>query len=215
MVGLTLEQCDHKRDEKKSGAVPNYARSKKGFILEIIKIIIITLAIVMPVRYFLFQPFYVHGASMEPNFHNYQYLLIDEVTYRFSTPQRGDVVVLKVPFEQEALIKRIIGLPNEIIDIHHGRVTIFNAAKPSGQILDETYLEAGVVTDRDQRVVLGADQYFVLGDNRPVSLDSRYFGPIVRQQIIGRAWLRVWPFKTFQHFATPTYSNLITNTSEQ
>ena len=184
---------------------PSHFWSKGGLLLEMAKIILIALAVVLPVRFFLFQPYFVEGASMEPNFHNYQYLLIDEVTYRFSEPQRGDVVVLRIPIEKEALIKRIIGLPGETIQISHEIVTIYNADYPNGMILDESYLGFGIHTDRDQRVTLGANQYFVLGDNRPVSLDSRYFGPINRNQIIGRAWLRVWPFNTFQHFVAPTY----------
>jgi signal peptidase I len=214
MVGLTSEQHKHsteKPGKAKKEQLPGYTQSAGGFILEIIKIVVITLAIVFPIRYFLFQPYYVQGASMEPNFHDYQYLIIDEITYRFSAPERGDVVVLKVPFEKEALIKRVIGLPNETIDIKNSQVTVYNSSNPNGFVLDETYLGPGITTDRDQRVVIGSDQYFVMGDNRPVSLDSRYFGPVTRKEIVGRAWLRVWPFNTFQHFVAPSYPNLVTN----
>lgn len=182
---------------------PNTYRG--NFVVDIIKIILITLAIVIPIRYYLFQPYYVNGASMEPNFYNYQYLIIDEITFRLSMPTRGDVVVLKVPFEKDALIKRVIGLPDETVKINDGLVSIFNATNPNGFILDEKYLGQNTFTSGNINVTLGSDQYYVLGDNRAVSLDSRYFGPISKNQIIGRAWLRVWPFNTFQHFTTPIY----------
>jgi signal peptidase I len=218
MVRLTLEQYDikkRKEEPKKKDIPQEYLNSSKGFIFEMLKIVLVTLAIVLPIRYFLFQPYYVQGASMEPNFHDYQYLIIDEITYRFSTPQRGDVVVLKVSFEKEALIKRVIGLPNETVDVRNGQVTVYNSANPKGLVLDEQYLGSGITTDRDQRVVLSADQYFVMGDNRPVSLDSRYFGPVTKKEIVGRAWLRVWPFSKFQHFVAPVYSTVVSNTDSR
>ncbi|MFZ6036402.1 MAG: signal peptidase I [Patescibacteria group bacterium] len=186
--------------------VPAYAKSPRGFLIELIKIVLIAVVIIIPIRYFLFQPFYVRGASMEPNFEDNQYLIIDEITYRFNDPQRGDVVVIRDPKNTaEFLIKRIIGLPHEVVEIGDGRVTIINEQNPEGAALPESYLADYIQTSGNQRVELGADQYFVMGDNRPVSLDSRSFGPLPRREIVGRAWLRVWPFETFTLFTPPTY----------
>jgi len=192
------------KGEKPISSEPGFAASPRAFIVELVKIVLIALVIVIPVRYFLFQPYYVEGASMEPNFSDYQYLLIDEITYRFSEPQRGDVVVLKIPSEREALIKRIIGLPNETVEVKDQHVYIVS---PSGSEteLDEKYLGEGILTNGYMTTTLGSDMYFVMGDNRPVSMDSRIFGTITKKQIIGRAWLRVWPFEDFTHFTPPTY----------
>jgi signal peptidase I len=218
MVRLTLEQYDHKAD--KEDPRPNnpktFWQSKGGFILEIVKIVVITLAIILPVRYFLFQPFYVRGASMEPTFQDRDYLIIDEITYRFSDPKRGDVVVVKNPDnEKEFFIKRIIGLPGETLEIRHGQIRIINQQYPQGLTLDESYLPTTTTTSGNSIITLTSDEYFVMGDNRSVSLDSRIFGPLPRRSIVGRAWLRVWPFNTWQHFVPPSYPDLITNTNEQ
>jgi signal peptidase I len=219
MVRLTLEQYDHKQekeDNKKKGS-PSFASSKGGFFLEIIKIVVITLAIILPIRYFLFQPFYVRGASMEQTFHDRDYLIIDEITYRLSDPKRGDVVVVRNPSNNaEFFIKRIIGLPREVIEFKNGSVLIFNDQYPDGEVLQEPYLMAGTpTTANEQRVTIADNQYFVMGDNRTVSLDSRIFGPLLRSSIVGRAWLRVWPFNTWQHFVPPLYQSLTTNTNAQ
>ncbi len=192
------------KKEKSASSDPGFSESPRAFIVELVKIVLIALVIVIPVRYFLFQPYYVEGASMEPNFSDYQYLLIDEITYRFTEPQRGDVVVLKIPNVHEALIKRVIGLPNETVEVKDQHV---NIVSPSGvrQELNEKYLGDGILTNGNITTTLGPDMYYVMGDNRPVSMDSRMFGTITKKQIIGRAWLRVWPFSEFQHFTTPTY----------
>ncbi len=186
---------------------PSYADSPRSFIIELVKIVLIALAIIIPVRYFLFQPFYVRGASMEPNFHDNEYLIIDEITYRFSDPQRGDVVVMKNPNRtSEYFIKRIIGLPGETVQSENGEIKIINEKNPFGFTLPETYLADGTITNNLSTVQIPADQYFVMGDNRSVSLDSRIFGPLPRKDIVGRAWLRVYPFSEFQHFVSPIYN---------
>jgi signal peptidase I len=212
MVRLTLENYDHKTEKepkKKKNSMPAYAQSTTGFFLEILKIVIITLAIILPIRYFLFQPFYVRGASMEPSYHDKDYLIIDEITYRFSDPKRGDVVVIRNPTNKtEFFIKRIIGLPGETLELKDGEVIIYNAVNTTGLRLQEEYLSPNLSTTGGQRVVLSESQYYVLGDNRQVSLDSRYFGALDRKNIIGRAWLKVWPFKEFGHFTQPEYSDI-------
>lgn len=174
-----------------------------NFIWEVTKVVIISLAIIIPVRYFLVQPFYVKGASMEPNFYNYEYLIIDELSYRFDDPQRGDVVVLKNPHRpSQFFIKRIIGLPGETVEIRDRTVFV------NGAELDETaYLDPSIETFGNQVVHLHEGEYFILGDNRNESLDSRIFGPIIKDEIIGRTWLRAWPVTRLDHFTTIEYSN--------
>ncbi len=180
-----------------------------GFVLEIAKVVIVSLAIILPIRYFLIQPFYVRGASMEPNFYDYEYLIINEIDYRLSAPERGDVIVLHDPRDpSQYFIKRIIGLPGEDIEIKNGQIYIYNEQYPQGLALDESaYLESTVRTYGPQKIwQLGAEEYFVLGDNRPASLDSRIFGPLSEKEIIGRAWLRAWPFTRATHFAEVDYN---------
>ena len=175
------------------------------FIWEITKIVIIALLIVVPIRYFIFQPFFVRGKSMEPNFENNDYLIVDEISYRFRAPQRGEVVVFKCPQNpSQRYIKRIVGLPGETIEIGDGKVVIFS--EKGSQILNESdYLSPYITTPGDIRVTLDENEYFVLGDNRSVSADSRRFGPLPRKNIVGRVFLRAWPFTAFAKIAAPQY----------
>jgi len=210
---LSLGSSEDRRKKKqeeisqsKDDSTPSFAKSPKSFFIELIKIVVIALAISIPIRYFLFQPFYVRGASMEPTFQDSEYLIIDEITYRFSDPERGDVIVVRNPqHESEFFIKRIIALPSETISIEDGVVTIFSNTLIDGLLLEETYLGDGVYTSGTVNIKLDEDEYYVLGDNRSVSLDSRAFGPLEKEYLVGRAWLRVWPFDRFQHFVTPDY----------
>jgi len=166
------------------------------FIWEITKIVVISLAIIIPARYYLIQPFFVYGASMEPNFSDGQYLIINEIGYRFNDPQRGEVIVFKYPLNpSQYYIKRIIGLPTETVEIKDGRVTVYNQDFSEGRVLDESsYLPKDRVTSGDIKVELGEDEYFVLGDNRQASSDSRRWGELAEEYIIGQVWVRAWPF---------------------
>jgi len=176
--------------------------SFKQFAFETLKIIIISLIIILPVRYYLVQPFYVKGQSMEPNFHDNEYLIINEISYRLNLPERGDIIVFKYPKNpSEFYIKRIIGLPGETIKIKDNQIIIFNAENPGGKILDENaYLAPGTETAGNLSVTLNDNEYYVLGDNRASSKDSRYFGPVDKKYIIGRTWLRGWPFDRIKVF---------------
>ncbi len=169
-------------------------------IWEFLKIVIVCLVIILPIRWFIIQPFYVKGASMEPTFHDHQYLIINEIGYRLGDPQRGDIVVFRYPEDpQEYFIKRIIGLPGEKVEIRDNAVYIFNDSHVDGFRLDESaYLASNVMTyDPEAKVVTLRDgEYYVLGDNRTSSKDSRSFGPVSRSFLTGRVWLRGWPFKT-------------------
>jgi signal peptidase I len=174
------------------------------FIWEISKIVIIALLIVIPIRYFIFQPFFVRGQSMEPNFENNDYLIIDEISYRFSSPQRGEVVVFKYPQDpSQRYIKRIIGLPGEAIEIEDGKVIIYK--NNQAEILDESSYLPASETPGDIQVSLGENEYFVLGDNRAVSSDSRKWGVLPREDIIGKVFLRAWPITTWAQIEAPAY----------
>jgi signal peptidase I len=176
------------------------------FIFEVLQIVIISAAIIIPVRYFLIQPFYVKGASMEPNFTNNEYLIIDEISYRFEEPIRGDIVVFEYPKDPDQFfIKRVVGLPGETIEITGGKVLLYNGTYPNGRVLDEPYLASGW-TNGKEKVTLGPDEYYVLGDNRDQSLDSRSFGPIKRDHIIGKVWFRGLPISKLGTFAEPQYN---------
>lgn len=177
------------------------------YLLEVVRVVIVALAIIIPIRYFLIQPFYVKGASMEPNFEDHEYLIIDELSYRFRDPQRGDIVVFRYPYDpSQFFIKRIIGMPGERVEIRDGNVRIANDAHPNGFLLSEPYLAPGVTTPGERIVGLDPNQFFVLGDNRRQSFDSKDFGSIPRRAIIGRAWLRGWPIEKFGRFTQPEYT---------
>lgn len=176
------------------------------FFLELIKVAILAGVTIFLVRYFLFKPFYVKGQSMEPTFVEHDYLIIDELTYRFRTPERGDVVVFRAPIAQkEFYLKRVIGLPGERVKIENNKVVIYNEEYPQGVVVAEGYLHEPTLGTMPL-VTLGADEYFVLGDNRDASYDSRRFGPIRRDVIVGRTWIRGWPISRVGLFSAPTYN---------
>lgn len=174
------------------------------FILDLLKMVVISLIIIIPIRYFLIQPFFVQGASMEPNFDNGQYLVIDELSYRLRSPERGEVIVFKYQ-TGDYFIKRVIGLPGETIEIKNQHIYIINSQYPQGAQLEEPYLDPALVTSAygKSEWKLGPDQYFVMGDNRTVSYDSRWFGPIQRSAIVGRVWVRAYPFTSADVFSVP------------
>jgi len=175
-----------------------------NFFLEIAQIAILALVIILITRHFLILPFIVKGASMEPNFHDNEYLIVDEVTYRVRTPERGEIVVFHPPKnEGQYYIKRIIGLPGERVEVKNGKVVIYNDQFPSGVTLPEEYLTE--ITTGSDSVTLGRDQYYLMGDNRNASLDSRSFGYVPKGNIIGRVWIRGLPLEKAGTFMTPVY----------
>lgn len=167
--------------------------NREKFFKEILSFGAIALLIVLPIRLFVAQPFIVSGTSMYPTFDNGEYLIVDELTYRFEDPKRGDVIVLRYPNDpSKDFIKRVVGLPGESVYIGADRVEI---GSPDGTRM--TVPEPYVVNHGNggsQSVTLGTDEYFVLGDNRPASSDSRSWGILPRENIIGRALLRLLPF---------------------
>ncbi|MDP3778622.1 MAG: signal peptidase I [bacterium] len=187
--------------EENKPQVSDTAAPGRGILretFEIVKILLISLAIVLPIRYFIVQPFIVRGASMEPNYYDGQYLIIDEVTYQVRKPERGEVIVFRYPKDpKQFFIKRIIGLPGERVEILKGRVTIFNNDSPKGITLDEAYLSSeNHPTYPEGDVTLSSTEYFLMGDNRDFSSDSRYWGPMDTKYMVGRALFRAWPLNS-------------------
>ncbi|MFA7653983.1 MAG: signal peptidase I [Candidatus Magasanikbacteria bacterium] len=174
--------------------------------LEFVKVAVLAGITIGLVRYFLFKPFVVKGASMEPNFFEKEYLIIDELSFRLREPKRGEVIVFKYPENpKEYFIKRIIGLPGERVKVAEGNVIIYNDAHPEGLVVEENYISDDVPTTGERITELGSHEYFVLGDNRSNSLDSRRFGAVDNSLIVGRVWLRGWPVSRIQKFDIPSY----------
>lgn len=175
-----------------------------SFAWETIKLVAVALIIVLPIRYFVFQPFFVSGQSMEPNFQNGNYLIVDEISYRFKQVERGDVVVLKFPLDtSQKFIKRVIGLPGETVEIKDGKITILKDG--NSNVLDEKYIPESNKTIGEMKITLGEKQYFVMGDNREFSYDSRRFGFLPENDIIGKVLFRAWPVKEIGIFSAPNY----------
>jgi len=193
-----------------------------SFILEIVKIFILALIIIIPIRVFLFQPFFVQGDSMVPNFENNQYLIINELGYKTTAVGLGDkifftvkpfreikrqmVIVFRYPLDRKKyFIKRIIGMPGEKIEIKNGQIYIYNKENPNGYVLnEEDYLMPGIKTvnnlNNNSNITLKDDEYFVMGDNRMASSDSRSWGPIKKTDIIGTVIFRAWPLTKIKVF---------------
>lgn len=186
-------------------------RYKSGFLsltIDLIKITIGALVIVFLVRHFLVQPFFVKGRSMEPNFYDGDYLITNEFDYRFNVnpPKRGDVIVFKYPKDEtKYFIKRIVGLPGETININDGNIIIYNAESPNGFKLQEDYIAKSVFTSGSISVTLGDEEYYVLGDRRFESSDSRQWGPLDEKYIIGKVWTRIWPWDAVEVIKHPIY----------
>lgn len=200
----TRETESHKKaSSAKSGSDSIFIRKKPskhkkddGFW----KFTVTVLIIFLGVRFFVAEPFLVDGASMDPNFATNDYLIVDELTYKFESPKRGDVVVLRPPLDtNKYFIKRIVGLPGERIVVNKEKQTIiYNKEHPEGFILNEPYVKFSSAKTADKE--LGDTEYFVMGDNRDVSFDSRSWGALPREGITGRALLRLYPFEDFGVF---------------
>lgn len=172
-------------------------------VWEIFEVVLIGVVTVFFVRNFLAQPFLVSGASMEPNFSSGNYLLIDEVTYRFREPERGEVTVFRYPENPSVYyIKRMIGLPLERIVVRGGEVKIYNDKNPQGFVLNESYLPVNLKTAGDLDITVPKDEYFVLGDNRNYSYDSRSWGFVPKKDIVGIVRLRLLPINEAKVFTS-------------
>jgi signal peptidase I len=179
-----------------ANSVPIQSKFKKALLnlWDLIKFAIIALIIVIPIRMFVAQPFVVSGESMFSTFNDGEYLIVDEISYITGNPHRGDVIIFHYPIDPKRFfIKRIIGMPNEEISINNGKVTIINKDNPNGFTLDEPYINEPFNTTGTYKT--GDNEYFVLGDNRNRSSDSRFWGNVPGKLIVGRAYLRLLPFK--------------------
>lgn len=171
-----------------------------GSWFDFLRFAVIAAVIVVPIRLYIAQPFIVSGNSMIPTYQDKDYLIIDEISYRFDEPERGDVIVFRFPHEpSKFLIKRIAGLPNETVQITDDTVTITNESNPDGFLWEQ-----GIITTTgrkaDQTMELGENDYFVLGDNRNESADSRVWGRLPRKYITGRPILRLYPLSEIAVF---------------
>lgn len=166
---------------------------------ELVRFALIALAIVIPIRVLLAEPFVVSGSSMVPTLENSNYLIIDKISYKLTDPERDDVVVFQYPNDPtKYFIKRIIGLPNETVDIQGSVVTITNEKYPKGIVLDEPFVKN--VGNNTTHLELKNDEYFVMGDNRNASSDSRYWGAVHKKFITGKAFLRLLPINKIDLF---------------
>ena len=182
-------------DDTTTNSTQEQPKEKKETILSLLVFTTLILAIVLPIRFFVAKPFIVSGTSMFPRFDSLHYLIVDRLTYRFNDPQRGDVITFRYPQNPKRhFLKRIIGLPGETVEMNGHRVIITNKTHPDGFTLNEPYIaQEKRKTDR-MTVTLGQDEYFVLGDNRKESADSRYWGPLERYRIVGRVYIQLFPF---------------------
>ncbi len=170
---------------------------------EVMKVVVIALLIVIPIRIFLFQPFIVRGSSMEPSFHESDYLIVDQLSYRFRDPERGEVVVFQYPHDPfKRHIKRIIGLPGEELVVQEEKILITIDGEET--VLSEDYLPRPIPMGREE-VSLGEGEYFVMGDNRGASFDSRNWGPLPEENIVGKVLIRISPFSAFAFVEAPDY----------
>ncbi len=174
---------------------------KENVLKEIIKFTLVALVIVIPIRLYIAQPFIVSGASMDPTFKSGQYLIVDQFTYHFNEPQREDVIIFRYPRDPSTFfIKRIIGLPGETVKVTNGKILIIDKDHPEGTELPDPYIIPAHKTADNFSITLGPTEYFVMGDNRPESSDSRVWGPLEKKYIIGRPILRLFPFSSISVF---------------
>ena len=192
-----MENNNSQIDDKTTLPKSKFAKSMEGF-WDLIKFAVIALLIVIPIRMFIAQPFVVSGDSMFPTFHNGEYLIVNEISYLVGLPHRGEVVIFRYPLDTKRyFIKRIIGLPNEDISISNGTITIYNKANPNGFSLTEPYIDESFNTTAHYKT--GPDEYFVMGDNRNRSSDSRIWGVVPGKLLIGKAFLRLYPFSSLSY----------------
>jgi len=209
-----------KREPKGSGEVLNDLPLENDpvkdffyFVWDLLKTGIIVFIIAFLIRYFLIQPFIVEGSSMLPNYVDQEYLLAEKLSFALSAPKRGDVVIFKYPNNPSInYIKRVIGLPGETVEIANNKVTIFNKDHLNGVVLNEDYLPGSTQTLTAENKIfstnLSGSTYFVMGDNREHSSDSREWGALPRANIVGRSWLTVKPFDRFGIQHRVSYPNI-------
>ncbi len=209
MDETNIKQTDISSEHKtlNSDSVKDTNNKTKNPIPEIISFVAMIVLIVVPIRFFVAQPFIVSGASMDDTFFHNEYLIVDHLTYKFKSPERGDIAIFRYPQDpSKFFIKRIIGIPGDKIQIDSNRVTIFNKEFPEGVLLDEPYVKS-MNTETFLEEKLQSREFFVMGDNRDESSDSRIWGVLQEENIIGRAFLRLFPFRRIDFL--PGYHELL------
>lgn len=179
----------------------NYTSPGPSFgakVVEFIQTLVIFAAIGTAVYLFIAQPHKVSGSSMFPTLHTGDYIITNKIGYRFNEPKRGQIIVFKNPREEsQDFIKRIIAVPGDTVKVQDGHIFVGN------KMLDEPYLDSSIITlpgsflREDQEILVPPDRYIVIGDNRMASSDSREWGFITKEEIIGKTFLRYWPLTTF------------------
>ncbi|MCH7951389.1 signal peptidase I [Patescibacteria group bacterium] len=182
------------------------------FFLDIIETVVVAMAIFVIIYLFLIQPHQINGNSMWPNFLDGEYLLTDKFSYRFNDPRRGDVIIFRAPPSARCplelqcdFVKRIVGLPQETITIQEGEILVNGTTLSEAYLPNETAFGTGTPGNKPFTLRLGEDEYFVLGDNRGHSSDSRGWGPVPAENIVGRAWVRYWPPQRVGFIAEAAY----------
>lgn len=187
---LKSENTYENRDS--NNTIKKESSKKSTWKKELITFAVLIVFVVLPLRLFIAKPFLVNGASMYPTFETGDYLIVDQLSYKLHEPDRGDVVIFKFPLdESKFFIKRVIGLPGERVMIE-GKDVFIETSDGNRFQLEEEFIELDV--DSLQDTLLADDEYFVMGDNRLQSLDSRAWGPLKQEYIVGRAYLRLLPF---------------------
>lgn len=181
------------------------------FFLDIVETFVIALSIFLVVYLFLLQPHQVNGQSMVPNFQNGEYVLTDKISYRLGSPERGDVVVFHAPESAHCpegtgcdFIKRVIGMPGETIEVKNSAIYLNGQKLPESYIPQDYDTMAGAFS-KNKVISLGMNEYFVVGDNRPYSSDSRAWGPIHREDIVGKAFFKYWPMDIIGRIESVSY----------
>ncbi len=189
------------QDGTAGGEIPDRRRPRRHrWLIEWAVVVVVALVVAVGVRTFVLQTFYIPSGSMEPTLDIGDRILVDKLSYDFHPVHRGDIIVFRRPPNQpeigppsiKDLVKRVIGLPGNTISSHGGQVYI------NGKLLPEPWLPPGTVTNNIRTQVIPPHEYFVMGDNRTDSLDSRYFGPIPGKLIVGRVVARIWPLSRFK-----------------
>lgn len=180
-----------------------------GAFFDFLQGIVVVLALLVMVYLFLISPQEINGASMEPSFYNGEYILTNKVLYKLREPLRGDVIIFKSPRNKEIdYIKRIIGIPGDIVRLENNMIFVNDAQIDEPYLSPGTTIFGGSFLQEGQEIVVPPGTYFVMGDNRPHSSDSREFGPVPMEDFIGVAFLRYWPFDKFGALPKVTYSNI-------
>lgn len=176
----------------------------KSHIIDFIQTLVVFGAIFALIYLLVAQPHKVSGRSMVPTFQDGDYIFTDKLTYRFREPMHGEVVVLKNPRdESEDFIKRIIALPGDSIKVENSRIFVNGQPANESYLPSDTPTRAGSFLNEGALINVANNQYFVIGDNRDHSSDSREWGPITKEEIIGKVFFRYWPIQTFGIFKSP------------